>query len=165
MKYRSEVLFGEGYRDAAKVMAHETFILGNTDICDTLSETILKNEKIAEDLSVLSKLIGNGSCDHPKAIYLNEIWESQDSCEGAVFFQKVLDEIENKTGKKIKYCLWLVDDPKDLENYCISETLELEDIDCYQETDIVLSDIGSEGKLYGYKNFPEESFLGNLESM
>ena len=29
--YRTEELFGEGYRDAASVMAHETFYLSNTD--------------------------------------------------------------------------------------------------------------------------------------
>ena len=42
---RTEQLFGEGYRNVAEVMAHEVFILGNTDILDTLSSTIFKGTK------------------------------------------------------------------------------------------------------------------------
>ena len=34
--YRCEEFFGEGRRDAASVMAHETFVLENTDILDYL---------------------------------------------------------------------------------------------------------------------------------
>lgn len=49
MKYRSEILWGEGYRDAPSVMAHETFSLENTDIVSTLAETILKNSPIRID--------------------------------------------------------------------------------------------------------------------
>ena len=30
--YRTETFFGEGYRNAASVMAHKTFVLDNTDI-------------------------------------------------------------------------------------------------------------------------------------
>ena len=41
MKYRSEVPFGDGIRNAANIMAHECFELGNTDIFDTLSATII----------------------------------------------------------------------------------------------------------------------------
>lgn len=44
--YRTEQLYGEGYRDAAEIMAHEVFELGNTDILDTLSETIWCSSKI-----------------------------------------------------------------------------------------------------------------------
>ena len=34
MGYRSEELYGEGYRSAREVIAHEIFQLGNTDILD-----------------------------------------------------------------------------------------------------------------------------------
>ena len=155
MKYRSETLFGEKYRDAAPVMAHETFELGNTDICSTLRETILRGSKIANDLETLDEYLSNGGSDAENAKAIEAMFE--DEALQVNFFQKVLDEIEKGTGKKIKYCLWLADDPKDLQSYCIGEQeLFDEDIDCYEETDIVLSDIGSDGKLYGYEEYPKK---------
>ena len=53
MKYRTEILFGDNYRDAAKVMAHETFELENTDILSTLRTTILKESPISDKLRIL----------------------------------------------------------------------------------------------------------------
>ena len=155
MKYRSEILFGEGYRDAAAVMAHETFELANTDVCSTLCETILKGSKIANDLETLDEYLNNGGSDEENAKAIEAMFDEE--ALQVEFFQKVLDEIEKRTGKKINYCLWLADDPKDLQSYCIGEQeLYDEDIDCYEETDIVLSDIGSDGKLYGYEEYPKK---------
>lgn len=155
MKYRSETLFGEEYRDAAPVMAHETFELGNTDICRTLRDTILKGSEIANDLETLEEYLNNGGSDEENAKAIEAMFDEE--ALQVEFFQKVLDEIEKRTGKKINYCLWLADDPKDLQGYCIGEQeLYDEDIDCYEETDIVLSDIGSDGKLYGYEEYPKK---------
>ena len=58
-KYRSEILFGEGYRDAANVMAHETFELMNTDIARTLSTSILKGTDAGHKLEILEEEINN----------------------------------------------------------------------------------------------------------
>lgn len=52
--YRSDDLFGDGYRDAVDVMAHEIFELQNADILDTLADGVLKDMDIAENLKHLS---------------------------------------------------------------------------------------------------------------
>ena len=41
--FRSEEVFGDGYRDAASVMAHEVFELGNSDILETLTSSFLSH--------------------------------------------------------------------------------------------------------------------------
>ena len=42
VRYRTEAFSGTGERDAAEVMAFETFTLGNVDILQTLAEGPLK---------------------------------------------------------------------------------------------------------------------------
>ena len=58
--WRTEQLYGEGYTDAASVMAHEIFELQNTDILDTLSETIFKDTEFGKKLEYLSSVL---SCE------------------------------------------------------------------------------------------------------
>lgn len=159
MKYRSELLFGENYRDAAKIMAHETFELGNTDILSTLRTTILKESPISDKLRILEEEVYTGlpSSDDNGELY--DTYQTHDSygddtCESIQFFNDVLGEIKNVTGKDIKYALWLCDDKESVYNYDIHNELTDDDIDVYNESDIILSDIGIGGKLYGYETLP-----------
>lgn len=50
--YRCEEFFGKGRRDAASVMAHETFVLEDTDILDYLIKSNLIGETMKELLLV-----------------------------------------------------------------------------------------------------------------
>ena len=160
MKYRTEQLWGEGYRDAAKVMAHEVFELRNTDIIKTLSETILKDTEMSHLLRVLGEEIENDCIfigDNGLLYDIVKNYSNDDKYKtlGSTFFEEVLHTIKEETGKDIKYCLWLCDSPQDIINsYDINHELNENSFDCYEESDVILSDLGVEGKLYGYVSIP-----------
>ena len=170
MKYRTEILFGENYRDAAKIMAHETFELGNSDIVSTLRNTILKESPISDKLRILEEEIESGDISTDDNGELYDMYQTHDSygddtCASVQFFSDVLEEIKNATGKDIKYALWLCDEKENVYDYDIHHELTDDDIDVYEETDIVLSDIGIGGKLYGYETEPKPiCTLPELES-
>lgn len=153
--YRSDDLFGDGYRDAVDVMAHEIFELQNADILDTLADGILKDTDIEEDLKHLSYDIGS-----PRAVYFADILEEEDTdtAEGKAkaFVREILDAVREKTGKDIKYVLWLSDSVDDvIAEYELNESII--EFDEYSTADsVVLSDIGKGGKLFGYEKLPTE---------
>lgn len=161
MKYRSEVPFGDGVRKAANIMAHECFELGNTDIFDTLSATILKDTPFVEKFEILKEEFETDEVsDKDTNGELYNLIETHDSYDddnvpSILFFQTILDEIKRITGKDIKYALWLCDTPEDVKNYDLHDEVNNDNIDVYIESDIVLSDIGVDGKLYGYEENPE----------
>lgn len=153
--YRSDDIFGDGYRDAVDVMAHEIFELQNADILDTLADGVLKDMDIAENLKHLSYDIGA-----PRAVYFADILEEEytDIAEekAKAFVREILDAVREKTGKDIKYVLWLsgsVDDV--ITEYELNEPIT--EFDEYSTADsVVLSDIGKGGKLFGYEKLPAE---------
>lgn len=153
--YRSDDLFGDGYRDAVDVMAHEIFELQNADILDTLADGILKDTDIAEDLKHLSYDIGA-----PRAVYFADILEEEDTDtaeeKAKAFVREILDAVREKTGKDIKYVLWLSDSVDDvIAEYELNESIT--EFDEYSTADsVVLSDIGKGGKLFGYEKLPAE---------
>lgn len=153
--YRSDDLFGDGYRDAVDVMAHEIFELQNADILDTLADGILKDTDIAEDLKHLSYDIGA-----PRAVYFADILEEEDADtaeeKAKAFVREILDAVREKTGKDIKYVLWLSDSVDDvIAEYELNESIT--EFDEYSTADsVVLSDIGKGGKLFGYEKLPAE---------
>lgn len=154
IKYRSEELYGEGYRDAAAVMAYEVFVLQNTDILETLSKGILKETEAGLKLKFLMKVMeGEFESDVYKA-FLDEAFNNEEVRVN--YMNDVLQIINDITGKEIKYCLWLCDSITEVkdsyESDFIDMTLTL--FDGYESSDIILSDIGASGKLYGYESEP-----------
>ena len=105
--YRTEQLYGEWYRDAASVMAHEVFVLGNTEILDILSETLLKNTRYCKQLLQLSDVINENVVDDNLEAFLDEAFDNENI--RIDYFNVLLDEIKKITGKDIKYVLWLCD--------------------------------------------------------
>lgn len=153
--YRSDGIFGDGYRDAVDVMAHEIFELWNADILDTLADGILKDTDIEEDLKHLSYDIGS-----PKAVYFADILEEENKSvaeeKAKTFVREILDAVREKTGKDIKYVLWLSGSVGDvITEYELNEAIT--EFDEYSTADsVVLSDIGKGGKLFGYEKLPVE---------
>lgn len=153
--YRSDNIFGDGYRDAVDVMAHEIFELQNADILDTLADGVLKDMDIAENLKHLSYDIGA-----PRAVYFADILEEEDADtaeeKAKAFVREILDAVREKTGKDIKYVLWLSDSVDDvITEYELNEAIK--EFDEYSTADsVVLSDIGKGGKLFGYEKLPAE---------
>lgn len=154
IKYRTERLWGEGYRNVAEVMAHEVFELQNTDILDTLSETILSNTNKGKELKKISSVISCKMEDENIENMLDEYYENEELA--IEFFKEVLQAIKSITGKDIKYCLWLCDTKEDIINeYDMNKELDNNSFDAYEDSSIILSDLGVGGKLYGYEEYPK----------
>lgn len=151
--YRSDDIFGDGYRDAVDVIAHEVFELRNADILDTLADGVLKDMDIAENLKHLSYDISS-----PKAVYFADILEEENESvaedKAKAFVRELLDAVRENTGKDIKYVLWLSDSVDDvIAEYEPNDFIT--EFDEYSTADsVVLSDIGKGGKLFGYEELP-----------
>ena len=144
IRYRTEDFSGSGIRDAASVMAYEVLILGNPDILTTLSSGILKErgEISAKLANLAGELTRNGFID------------DMSFDDAQAFFQNVLKEIHSITGQEIRYALWLSDIDTVMDHY--GPHLQNEyDADAYETGNVILSDLGQDGALYGYTDLPE----------
>ena len=150
MKYRTKLAYTKGYKDAAIVMAYETFDMANTSILHTLRKTILKDNKFTELLKTMDDLIHQNNGYHA-LVYMNSNYKP---ITGVEFFKEILEEINHITGKNIKYVLWLCDTKEDIRNM-YGESFTDDKIDTYQESDIIFADLSSVGKLYGYEICPK----------
>lgn len=159
--YRTETFFGEGYRNAASVMAHKTFVLDNTDILSYLIDSDLIDQGTKDYLQVYVALMEEGrliytgyATDYEEMLYRYRKNE-EDRIE---FFQEVLDDIKSRKGIDVNYVLWLCDSPEDAFNsYNIEQNISMADVefDGYLRSNVILSDIETEGKLYGYEKEPK----------
>lgn len=147
IRYRTETCYGSGERDAVSVMVYETYELGNTDILNNLENHLLKNNTVLRNqcIDLLEEMINNGFVEN----YGEKEWRE--------FYQKVLEAIQKETGIHVKYVLWLADKETVMDSsegygsYVESE----EDIDAYEIGPVVLSELGYDGTLYGYEEYPE----------
>lgn len=70
-----------------------------------------------------------------------------------IFFDEVIQEINNITKTNIKYCLWLCDSIQDIiDSY--DDINGDNSFDAYEKSSIVLSNMCKYGKLYGYEHYP-----------
>lgn len=140
IRYRTEDAFGEGLTDpVSTIMTYETYTLGNTDIVEYLMEHYLQdNMELLKSGQDIADEIENGL----------EISEA----DIETFFKESLYEIQRKTGKNISHCLWLAD--KDVVKSYYMQGYSC-NMDGYHVSDIILSDLGYDGTLYGYEEKPE----------
>jgi hypothetical protein len=140
--YRSEVPFGEGYRDAVAVIKHEIFELGNDDILVTLRNDILRdNQEIMDELILR---IQHGRANLPDNI-------------ATEFCQLLVHAVSSTVGKDINYVLWLCPTKADVYLYELMDMrLQDSDIDTYETSDVIFANLGQEGCLYGYTELPEK---------
>lgn len=137
MKYRCESYSGSGVRDIIKVMAYETAVLCNSDIFQTLIPVLRDYPELTQEMKAF-------------------IYELEEECglqdtsyeDMECFLRKVVSALNNIYHKDLKYALWLAD--YDIVRDFYNGT----DIDAYQESDVILSEIGG-GVLYGYEKYPE----------
>lgn len=142
LRYRTETFGGEGFRDAAEVMAFETFELGNTDIPEYLCSHQLKGGSIAPALeSITRELDENGFVDDMS------LEEKVD------FFREVLEDLSKVTGVNVTHALWLADSNTVLNFYGKDLTPDSY-IDAYEPGPVILTDLGYDGTLYGYDHEP-----------
>jgi hypothetical protein len=179
--YRTEQLYNNaGFLEADIAMAYEIFELCNVDILDTLSQTILKDTPMGQTLDLVSKYITDNVNDGKEVDweyfneayaqiedkqyfdfedfleYIDECLDDEDIAKG--FCDDILDAIKNKTGEDVNYVLWLCDSIADLKNEYEDlinfPDIVLDEFGVYEVSNIILSDIGTAGKLYGYKEKP-----------
>lgn len=142
LRYRTESFSGTGSRDAAEVMAFETFELGNTDIPEYLCSYQLKGSSIAPALETITKeLDDNGFVDDMS-------WE-----EKVDFFREVLEDLSKVTGVNTTHALWLAD-PNTVLNFYGKDLTPDSYIDAYEPGPVILTDLGHDGTLYGYDHEP-----------
>ena len=147
IRYRTESFSGLMERDAAEVMAFETFEMCNADILETLRNGVLKGNPICDQFQRMIDCL-DGTSEEDFLMGYNE---------GIEFFQNIINEIRKVTGHDIKYVLWLADKETVMDSsegygsYVESD----EDIDAYEVGPVVLSELGYDGSLYGYEEYPE----------
>lgn len=144
VRYRTEAFSGTGERDAAQVMAFETFELGNTDTLEYLRDTVLGGSPLGDRCTaMIRELEDNG--------YVDDMFTD----EKEQFFRDVLSEIRSQTGIDVKYALWLADRSVATDRSFYGRDMADEaDFDCYEVGPIILTDLGREGALYGYAEMP-----------
>lgn len=147
--YRTESFSGSGERDAVKVMAFELFELLNTDILETLSAGILKDHPIKSEIRDMIELIEGWQDGEPA-----EALPDADSEEAQAFCQRLLDAVEEKTGVKVRYVLWLTT-KKQIAAYYGKDMADEMDYSAYEIGPIVISDLQNGDILYGYPECPE----------
>ena len=152
MDYRFEQLYGENFRNPIEVMYHEVFELENDDILNTLSNTIFKDTLIGEKLRKIIDVRNGEIEDKNIEKFFDEAFENE--AIGQEFLKEIIEEIENRTKKKINYVLWLCNTVQDIiDEYELDE--KLDEFDEYEDGFIILSDIEKDGKLYGYEQKPK----------
>lgn len=146
IRYRTEDFSGSMVRDAASVMAYETFELGNIDILEYLRDNFLKDPALIEKVSAfIDEINENGYVDD---------FSDDDRIQ---FFHELLDEVEKETGVPVKYALWLtdLDSLTDKEHFYGKYVECPENIDSYEVGPIILSELDCDGTLYGYTDLPQ----------
>ena len=140
VRYRTETFSGSGVRNVIDVIWYEIFVLGNADILDCLSRTILRHHTICSSLiQYQQELENNGFIDDMIAA------ESRD------LIRCILEAIYEETGNAICYGLWLADLNTVKDLYRGKDA----SIDIYHTGPVILSDLGYDGTLYGYEKAPE----------
>lgn len=144
--YRDDGLFGDGITDPLEVIYHETYVLGNCDIVETIVTEYSEN-LTEEELLYLNQIIA-----------MNQGLDTDMSEIDKPYFQDILKKVLNDRN----YCLWLCEKPEDVyESYVepmsgddgVTYDEYKEDISEYDvpEDALILSDLGSEGSLYVWK--------------
>ena len=144
--YRYNGLYGDvddelpNYIDAHNVIKYEIFELGNLDILDTL--------RIKFGSSLNSKLHSN----------IIKIMSDMTFGIDSLNPDKIVSDIISMSNKfyhtNINYVIWLCDSISDIySSYDIPKKKVLEYHE-YAKSNVILSDLGKQGKLYGYESIP-----------
>ncbi len=146
--FRNPDYAGDGEADPVKVMLFEIMELGNTDILDTLLESdLIKNSDIIERMKSASEYIEeNGGPG-----YYDEDDYTDDDRAIKELIKSIPDEIARTTGKTINFVLWLASKSDVETQYDGTGDNILE----YPTSDIILSNLGNDGALFGYETRPK----------
>ena len=132
--YRSEDSYGSGVRDILDIMTFEIYELKNIDILEYTLEHYLQNSNIKE---TVENMIADIELFNEEEIYK--------------VCKLIINEINKQTDHNLKYALWLAEYDAVSNIYSFDES----SIEAYNTSDIILSDLGYDGVLFGYDEEPE----------
>lgn len=140
IEYRTETYSGSYVRDVTEVFLFEIKELGNTDILETLKDSLYISDSTKEIIKTLIREIEDtGFVD-----------DMSDDDFTNVVIRPILKDILSITGKDIRYAVWLTSYNAVKQIYAGRE----DTIDAYETSSVILSDLGVDGRLYGYEMFP-----------
>ena len=136
-----ESAFGDGYRKAEDVVSYEIFELGNFDSLHYIFRHYALPREIRNKWrGYFRELIANGYVD------------DMDDDELTAEVRELLGVVGKSVGVNISYVLWLAEKESVVECYDGTE----DNIDAYDISDgVVLSDLGFDGKLFGFAKNPK----------
>lgn len=111
--------------------------LRNDDIPEYVLSHFTLSDSVREELTDTLKLRDNG--EYPFLVdrsYLEDLIDD------------MLTDIRNETGKDIRYGLWLADEDG-VKRYLCGGT-----VDRYPLSEVILSDLGPDGRLYAFNSLP-----------
>lgn len=132
--YRSEDSYGSGVRDILDIMTFEIYELKNIDILEYTLDHYLQNSNIKETVENMIADI--------------EIFSEEEVYK---ICKLIINEINKQTDHNLKYALWLAEYDAVSNIYSFDES----SIEAYNTSDIILSDLGYDGILFGYGEEPE----------
>lgn len=130
--YRNETAYGSGITNLFDIIVFEISELGNYDIIDYV-------------LANYSSISSNAR------EFLNDIDTNSDEDTIEEAAEIIINELSDLTGTPLTVGLWLC---KDVET--VKELYGDDDIRAYPVSQVILSDLGSDGILYAYDTMPNE---------
>lgn len=138
--YRTETYSGSLERRFTHVLRYELFVLGNAHILLEL----IQNE-LVRDLDLIAQM--ESFADELEEIGFVDDMPESDQLE---FLERVRLDVSAQAGRDIQYALWLTD------KACVQDFYGGRDgdIEGYKTSDVILSDLGRSGTLFGYELEP-----------
>jgi hypothetical protein len=135
MGYRDDTLYGDGYVDAARVLTYEIGELGNYDVLEYLAMTCLVGTDIGEQWPEVNN-----------DVEVDEFFEARGGVEHFVRAE-LLPAIAEATGVRVSTVRWLCRTVDDVVN---AYGADPDNVTAYPVGDVLLSDLGVDGQLWGY---------------
>ena len=157
--YRTESYSGAGERSAREVIAFEAGELNNADILETLLESGLITDTPSDNPNAKNTPWWDKSIADKARCMIKEIDEEgfvddMDEDDFLAVADEILASVKEKTGKDIKFALWLCDKEAIATHYG-KDMCDEYDYSAYEVGPVILSDLGTDGKLFGYEVMPE----------
>lgn len=138
MMCRVEKAFGSGCRDLMAVLEYEILVLENVDVFEFMS----KNKNLTHALrkqmiECINAKYQSGNVKDEKLV--------------RKMIKEMVQQLNALYDVNLSHCLWLCDEKHVRTLYGKQE----DKIDFYEESHIVLSDLGVCGKLYAYSSNPQ----------
>ena len=142
--FRTESYSGDGIRSARDIIAFEIGELNNADILATLfGDGMLADMPIAGKMRRLIDEIDREG-------FIDDMSDE----DFLALADEILAAVKQKTGVDVQYALWLCDREAIATHYG-QDMADAYDYSAYETGPVVLSDLGTDGKLFGYTNMPE----------